>query len=142
MQHNRSATVRRINRRAAAILTATAVALATVMGLLAIPASAAGGPPAPPMRPVYDLTTGYWILHDWGVPGDQAQMTTLLVDTCNRMSNDVPTLTALQASLSRQYVTRFGGQGGNILAIASDTVCPQYQQGVADLAWFVDGARW
>lgn len=125
---HRSPTVRRINRRAALILPAVAIALATLLGLAA--SQTAQAAPAATPQPTYSLHDGYWVLRDFGVPGTEDQMRVLLLDTCGRMSNDQAAMLALQKQLS----IPFPGNGGDIMAIASDVFCPQFGGALRTLA--------
>lgn len=125
MTTHRSPAVRRIHRRAAVILTGTALLLATLMGAAA---AAQAGPASP--QPTYTLHEGYGVLHDFGVPGNEAQISALLTDTCARMSTDQASMLAVQVQLSGLYP----GQGGDVMGIASDVYCPQFRDPIMTLA--------
>lgn len=102
-----------------------AITLAALTGALA--GSAA---PAATSAASYSLFDGWGVLHDFGVPGSEEQVSGLLLDTCSRMSTSQSSMLALQRRLEGPYP----GNGGDVMAIASDVFCPQFGPTLSALA--------
>lgn len=102
-----------------------AITLAALTGALA--GSAA---PAATSQAGYSLHVGYGVLHDFGVPGTEGQISGLLLDTCTRMNTSQSSMLALQERLEGPYP----GNGGDVMAIASDVFCPEFGPALSALA--------
>lgn len=102
-----------------------AITLAALTGALA-----GSSAPAATSAATYSLHDGYGVLHDFGVPGTEGQISGLLLTTCARMSTSQASMLALQKQLDGPYP----GNGGDVMAIASDVYCPQFGPALSALA--------
>jgi hypothetical protein len=105
------------------LLVTAAVLLVAAMSLTASASAQSALPPT------YTPHVGYAVLRDFGVPGTEPQILTLLRTTCAAMTPDQMTLRGLQGQLNAIYP----GQGGDVMGVANDVYCPNFRQPLIEL---------